>query len=156
MHITISVYFPHWIHSWKNWFGLEHCSTEEQWGVFCVLWDTLGNGAAIVGVKEQLLSISHLETSKPNIFHLPKEHNGRKATSFLRLLTLVSSLPAKFILLFIRHSKKESREIIAWVKTFNWEGGKREFWFCFKAAYTVLCYISINSVKVKQLFSLFL
>lgn len=108
----------------------------------------MGGGAAIIGVKEQLLSISYMETLKPNIFHLPKQHHGHKATSFLRLLTLVSSLPVEFLSLSIRHGKKESREMITRVKTFDWEGKKTEFWFCFKAAYIVLCYISVNSVNL--------
>lgn len=108
----------------------------------------MGSGAAIVGVKEQLLSIAHLETLKLNIFHLPKQHHGHKAVNFLRLLTLVSSLPVKCLSLSIGHGKKERREIVTRVKTFNWEEEKPEFRFCFKAAYIAVCYMSVNSVKL--------
>lgn len=80
----------------------------------------MDSGAATVAVKKQLLSICILETLKPKVFHLPKQHHVHKATSFLRLLTLASSLPVKFLSLFIRRSKKESREIVTWVKTFDW------------------------------------
>lgn len=82
--------------------------------------------AELFALKEQLLSISHLETLKPDMFHLPKYHDSHEATSCCRLLTLVSSLPVEYFLLCMRHTKiircKERGDIATWLMhLLGWE-----------------------------------
>lgn len=84
--------------------------------------------AELFALKEQLLSISHLENVKPDVFHLPKHHHSHQATSCCRLLTLVSSLPVEYLLLCMRHTTiircKERGDIATLLKAFAWVGRK--------------------------------
>lgn len=74
------------------------------------------------------------------------------------MLTLVSSLPVKFLLLCVRHIKiircKERGDIATLVKAFAGGGERLEFWFCFKAAYIVLCYRSVSYSVIQAAFCL--
>lgn len=97
----------------------------------------------------------HLSSGNLESQHVSPPKNGHQATSWQRLLTLVSSLPATF-LLCTNHVKvircKERGDVATSVKAFAWEGERLEFWFCFKAAYVVLCYRSVSYFVIQAAF----